>query len=138
RVARSVAIALDTLVVKQQGQELRSVPIFKWVDTLADIRIIQRDISGKLLQAPAHTGRIEAVISGSEIPSDQPVVVPLYYFALTSSYTGFTYFKTTDAILEYVVFVRVLDTSGRLMGRSPDVFFNSQAGNIPIPDFHPG
>jgi hypothetical protein len=129
---------LDTLLVKQNGQKLLSLPIFKWVDVLPDIKIIQRDVSGKLLSAPASTGRVEAVISGEGIPVGQPVVVPLYHFKLSGSYTGFAYFQATVAVAEYVVYVRVLDTAGRFIGRSPDVPFSTMAGNIPIPDFDAG
>jgi hypothetical protein len=133
--------APDTLVFTQGGHAVAALPVTKWVDSLPDLKIIQRDISGSVLAVGAFAakiGRVEAVLTGDGIPADRPVTVEVFYNALASHYSGFVYFPGTNAVRHYAVTVNVYDTAGRFTGRSATVPFSSIAGNILVPPFNPG
>ncbi len=126
------ASVVDTLVLTRYGMRLATLPVFKWVD---NIRILQRNISAKLLSAPVAPARVEAVISGGQIPTDQPVVRGLDYSYHLNSYMGFAYLREEGNATKYYVFVRTFDATGSLLGQSLGISFNSTTGNISIPEF---
>ena len=61
--------------------------------------------------------KVEAVISGSGIPAQSPVVVEFNYIRMLNRYSGYAYFRGTETVQEYTVFVRAYDSLGHVTGR---------------------
>jgi hypothetical protein len=131
----SGAGVLDTLRYVKNGQSLARVSVLHWIDSLPDIQVIQRDISGTLSIGELPVSKIEAVLTGDGIDSLNPVVTEFYYNALARNYSGYKYFPPASSTLNYQVVVNVYGPEGVLFGRSLTVPFNSFAGNITVPSF---
>jgi photosystem II stability/assembly factor-like uncharacterized protein len=129
---------LDTLVFKQNGCQVAALIVTKWIDTLPDVQIVQRDISGNLLPGEVKVSKVEAVLSGDGIAPGNPLVAQLFYNVPARNYSGFIYFPWPYSIRNYSIYVNVYDSSGHLTGRSQTVPFNSTAGDITVPAFNPG
>lgn len=132
------AFVLDTLRYFKNGQSLARVSVLQWVDSLPDVQLIQRDISG-LLNATGHeVVRVEAVLTGDGIDSTDPVVTEFYHNTISGNYSGFLYFAPTAYTAHYVVSIKVYGPGNNLIGQSVAVPFNSFAGNITVPAFSAG
>jgi hypothetical protein len=128
---------LDTVIFLQKGQRFASINVVKWIDSLPDVRIVQRDISGEIDPVTITISRIEAILTGDSIPEEQAIVTELYYFEDTYTYSGFVNSPATVEVQNYEVYVNVYDYDGKIIGRSDVVYFNSLAGDITIPSFNP-
>jgi len=137
-VAKTAAASLgDSLQILKAGQVITYLDIVKWIDTLPDVFIIQRDIYGSLSSAPASFSRITATITGDSIPDSLAEVAELGYIPATGNYSGFVYFVYTAQTLNYNVYVSVYNADSVLIGRSITVTFPSTAGDISMPAFDP-
>lgn len=128
---------IDTLFYQKHGQVLARVSLTQWVDSLPDVQIVQRDISG-LLTGVSGITRVEAVVTGDGIDSAAPVVTEFYYNALTGNYSGFVFFPPANSVQNYLIHVNIYGADSTLVGQSQTVPFNSFAGNITIPTFSAG
>lgn len=129
---------LDTLRYSLGGQALARVNVLQWIDTLPDIQVIQRDVSGLLDTEGLTATRIEGVLRGDGIDSANPVTSEFYYNALTGNYSGFLFFPPGVSVAHYSVQINVYGPGNVLIGQSAAVPFNSFAGNITIPAFTAG
>lgn len=135
---QSASAILDTLIFTQNGQVDTTLGVTNLVDSLPDVVLVQRDVSGNLLPSPVQIGKVEAVLSGSSISTGQPLVAQFGYLPKTNSYSGFLYFPPVSSIQNYSVYIKVYDTEGHFTGESPSVAFSSIYGDITIPTFNPG
>ena len=127
----------DSLQILKAGQVITYLDIPKWIDTLPDVFLIQRDIYGSLSPAPTSISRITATITGDSIPDSLAQVAVLGYIPATGNYSGFIYFVYTAQTLNYNVYVSVYNADTVLIGRSMIVTFPSTAGDISMPTFDP-
>jgi hypothetical protein len=127
----------DSLQILKAGQVITYLDIPKWIDTLPDVFLIQRDIYGSLSPAPTSISRITATITGDSIPDSLAQVAVLGYIPATGNYSGFIYFVYTAQTLNYNVYVSVYNADTALIGRSMIVTFPSTAGDISMPTFNP-
>jgi hypothetical protein len=127
----------DTVVYTKNGQLLARTSVVSWVDTLPDVEVVQRDISG-LLTGGGTIARVEGVVTGDGIDSSAPVTSDFYYNPLTGNYSGFVYFPPASSVQNYQVEVNVYGPGDLLTGRSQLVPFTSQAGNVTVPLFQVG
>jgi hypothetical protein len=131
-------VVLDTLYYSKGGLALARVSVTSWTDSLPDVEVVQRDISGLLDSGSGAVGRVEAILTGDGIDSASPVVAQVYYNTLTGNYSGFMYFPPAATVRNYSVRVNVYGPDSLLAGRSVPVPFNSFAGNITVPAFKSG
>jgi hypothetical protein len=131
----SEGVVLDTLRYSKNGQALARVSVLQWIDTLPDVEVIQRDISGILTDSNTVITRVESVVLGDGIDSAFPVVTEFYFNPLTRNYSGFVYFPPAATLKNYSVQINIYGTDDLLIGRSQIVPFNSFAGNITVPAF---
>jgi hypothetical protein len=129
---------LDTLRYTRNGQPLARVSVLQWVESLPDVRVIQRDVSGLIDMEGLTATRIEAVLKGDGIDPANPVTADFYYNALTGNYSGFLLFPPHTAVANYTVQINIYGTNNALVGQSLVVPFNSFAGNITVPTFSAG
>ncbi len=122
------------LEVLKDKQLITSYKLKKWIDTLPDIYIIQRDIYGSFTALPDDSvGQIRANIS----QNDALITKDLWYNSQTNSFSGFAYFKHSTDQMDYSVVIELRNNDGALIGRSSPVTFNSNAGDIQIAAFNP-
>ena len=127
----------DTLKILKAGQVITRLDIEKWIDTLPDVFIVQRDIYGNLSSPPSSLSKITATITGDSIPDSLSEIAELGYISATQKYSGFVYFVYTAQTLHYNVYVSVYSADSVLIGRSVSVGFPSTAGDIDMPTFDP-
>ena len=127
----------DSLEYLKDGQVITMQKIPKWIDTLPDVFIVQRDIFGHFSSAPASLSRIIATISGDGIPASNPIVAVRGYIPATQNYGGYVYFVYSTQMLNYSVYISVYNSDSVLIGRSVQVDFPSNIGDVEIPDFDP-
>jgi hypothetical protein len=133
--ALAKAVDKDTLRIKKDSQEVVSREITKFIDTLPDFYIIQRDIYGSITNSVTDFSKIEAVIR--EANDSVPKKVALWFNKGVNGYSGFVYFPYTNELHNYIVRVNLYSVDSLLIGRSDSVVFPSTAGNIQIPLINP-
>ena len=131
------SLVSDTVIYVKDGQVITTTGISKYIDTLKDLFIIQRDIFGNLLSKPQSFSEIRAVISGNTAFDSTRKAAGLWYNEPNQSFSGFVYFVYSVQVQNYSVLVDVYNKGGALIGRSEKVNFPSTAGNINIPAFNP-
>lgn len=127
----------DSVQYLKAGQVITMQNIPKWIDTLPDVFIEQRDIFGHFTASPVSLGRITAVITGDGIPAANPLVAARGYISLTQNYSGYVYFVYSGALRNYSVVINVYNSDSVLIGRSLRVDFASNVGDVQVPDFDP-
>lgn len=129
--ARALA-SVDTLDYLRDGQVVHSAPVSAWVDTLPDVFLVQRDLSGAI-----GTGTIFPTSVAGTMWNARGDSLPLVleWNLQTLSYSGFTWFRYTGAVDSFRVQVRALDSLDRITGISRVVRFTSLAGDIAMPSF---
>jgi uncharacterized protein (TIGR02145 family) len=125
----------DTVQYLRDNSTFATQEVKKWVDTLPDVYIIQRNIGGKLNTTQTSFKKIEAILTDLDDSTIAPKHIPLWYFSTTFTYSGFAYFVNQAG--RYSVYVRVFDPDSHVTGRSADVIFTIIAGDIDIPTFSP-
>lgn len=128
---------LDTLVILQDSQRIAGVGITKWVDSLPDIKVVQRGFSGDLEEASVEIGRVEAVLFGTGIPEGRPIVAEFFYNKPSGEYSGYVFFPASGKGAAYIIYISIFDEDGYPVGRSDTISFNGLAGDITIPVFAP-
>jgi hypothetical protein len=125
-----------------EGRRVAILPIGKWIDTLPDVRLIQRNVSGKLLHGALLTDQdanlVLGILRGTDIPADHPVTAEFFYNRPANEYSGFLYFPDLGKSGTYEVLVQVYDGKGYLQGQSGTIRFNGLAGDLSIPAFEIG
>jgi|GEM_PF-7130392 len=132
--ARSLS-AVDTLDYLRDGITIYSASVATWVDTLPDLFLVQRNISGAITPGPVPVASTTATLwnaQGDSIP------VPLEWNPVSQNYSGFAWFRYTGGLDSFQVRVKALDSIGRLLGESVKLAFTSRAGDILLPTFAAG
>ena len=135
-VVASVRGTGDTLTLVKDEQVITETPILDLVDTLPDLFIVQRNFSGDLQSYGGTINKIEAVITGGNIPVGSPKLVTLYRYGNNLKYSGYVYFLNSLVSVNYNIYVKIYDVDNRFIGRSVNVPFISLAGDIEIPIFN--
>ncbi len=126
----------DTLNLIKDNQVLSTTNISEWIDTLPDLFVIQRDIYGNLylpMFFPDTISLIQANITGDDINGTK--TAELWHNTSSNTYSGFVYFIYSVGTNKYNVYVDVFNNQDKLIGQSPNILFNSIAGDIEIPPF---
>lgn len=118
-----------------QGQTLARKTLSSLVDSLPELRFVQRGFSGRLDLNGATVTRVAGIVTGDGVPAGDSLEATFFHNAPAGNYSGFVYFPFPgEEVLDYVVHVNVEGPGGTRLGRSVDVPFNSLAGNVLIPD----
>ncbi len=120
------------------GATVDTLPVTKWVDTLPDVYLIQRNIYGTMLAHAVPGISIDSIEVTLSIEGDSitpPKVQSLWIDTATNEYSGFIYFKQTSGV-SYTIFAKTF-SGGKPVGQSNAVTFPDKAGDIHIADFDP-
>ncbi len=80
-------------------------------------------------------GKVEAVLFGTSVPQEHPIVTEFFYNEPAQEFSGFVYLPASGKEAAYFIYVDIFDEHGFLIGRSDTVAFNGLAGNLTIPAF---
>lgn len=131
-VAARTASAVDTIDYMRDGQTVLSAAVPAWIATMPDVMLVQRDLSGQL-SGPIED--ISRVVCELGAPDGYHHELDLELNPYTKRYSGFAYFRYTGGSDSFTVWVKTLDDSGRMLGRSRLLRFSSKAGDIAFPEF---
>jgi hypothetical protein len=131
------AQGLDSVLILRDGQLISTLEVLRYIDTLPDLFIVQRDVYGLIDSTAGEFSRIEVVISGGVIPPELPKVVELWFNAATNGYSGFVYFVYTAQVANFTLYVNVYGADSTFIGRSRTVQFSSLAGDVQVPAIDP-
>jgi len=131
----SAAEVLDTVIISRVEQQITSIDVVEWVDTLPDVKIAQRDFSGELANKNNDVGKVEAVLTGDGISEDDPIIAEFFYNDNVNEYSGFIYFPATNDKQNFEIYINIYNSEGKFTGRSETIDFNSLAGDITISTF---
>lgn len=126
---------VDTLIVQVANEygdsttitltEVKSGVVFE----LPPEYVVQRNISGPI--SPDDTARIGSIIAhvfDSDAP-EQVKTINLWHDKYNQTFNSFAYF-TTDTDKDYVLYVKIFDTTGYFLGQSDYYHFTDQTGDI--------
>ncbi|MGL1935246.1 MAG: hypothetical protein OCD01_09505 [Fibrobacterales bacterium] len=125
----------DTVQIIHENSLVKSLDIVDWQDTLPDVFLVQRSISGDLIGDLSSIVKIEAVLRNLTDTTAPPQVSALWINTKISSYNSFIYFKQEPVPTQYSIYIRVYTTEFTISGISTNIEFPSNAGDIVIPPF---
>jgi hypothetical protein len=125
----------DSVEILKDGQFITYLGVPTWIDTLPDVRLVQRNIGGDFLAPPGSFSMVTATLTVGSDPVKK--IKELWYNTANQSYSGFIYFVYTTQSVNYSVYVSVYNVDSVLIGRSVIVNFPSSAGDIDMPAFDP-
>jgi hypothetical protein len=140
---KNMGIVLDTIKdsvrIYNTGNVVSVLAITKWIDTLPQVYLIQRNIYGTLVTDSSDFKNLEAVLTiyNSDDSIVGRMIKKLWFNNGTKGFSGFIYFPTNSADLKYSVYINVYNKDSLLTGMSKTVFFDDLAGDIEIPGFNP-
>jgi hypothetical protein len=131
-LAKSRDAVVDTLELALDGEVVTSVPVTVYVDSLADVVLVRRDVYGDFTGANFFTPTLGAAVSGpSGVPRDAALVEEIDGW----TYMAALYFEESAGDQDYSVVVAARDSLGRMTGHSEAVTFTTGSGDIVIPTF---
>lgn len=132
--------APDTVIVFKDSKKIYEQPITSWLSILPDNYVVQRNISGKIVQNDYFNELkdIEAVFWSLDSTA---MVIPLEVNG--GNYSGFIYQHYNDSsfkksIRMFNLFVRILDKSDSVYGLTNVVNYSERAGDLVFADMIPG
>lgn len=131
---RSLAIR-DTLDLSRNGVVVHSLAVSAWVDTLPDVFLVQRDISGEILPGNVAVGSVVAIVWNTR---GDTVRIPVEWNQVSRRYSGFAWSRFTGGLDTFGLVVQALDEEGRVLGLGTPLRFTSAAGDIAVPAFAMG
>lgn len=130
----------DTVVVFKDSKKIYETQITSWVNILPVDYVVQRNISGKIVQNifAKELKIVEAVFWSLD---SNALTIPLEING--QYYSGFVYQHYNDssfknAVRMYNLFVRVLDTSDSVYGLTNVMNYSERAGDLVFEDIIPG
>lgn len=139
---------LDTLDYYRDGNLIHFAPVAEWIDTLPDVFLVQRDISGAInlgwsvisengISTEMPTGAVPVGSASATVwnTHGDSVSFGLEWFPLSQRYSGFVWFPYSGGIDSFKIQVKAYDSLGRILGVSQKLAFTSRAGDIPMPSF---
>lgn len=130
----------DTVIVWKDSKKIYETPINSWLNVLPDNYVVQRNISGKIIQNDyvKELKKVEAVFWTTDSIA---LVIPLEVNG--EMYSGFVYQHYNDssfknAIRMYNLFVRLMDTSDSVYGLTNVINYSERAGDLVFSDIVPG
>lgn len=133
--AGRLAASLDTLDLSRNGVVVHSLAVSAWVDTLPDVFLVQRDISGEILPGQVEVGSVVALLWNTRGDTLQ---LPLEWNRVSRRYSGFAWSRFTGGLDTFGLEVRALDAEGHVLGLGTPLRFTSAAGDIAVPAFTMG
>lgn len=127
----------DTVEYFNNNSLITTANIVNWIDTLPDVYIIQRNVSGSLLTTYTQFKRVEAVLKNLD---DSTVAVKsedLWLSTNTFNYSGYLYFLNNAGVQHYSLYVNIYNKDSIFVGRSATETFPSTAGDILLAPFDP-
>jgi hypothetical protein len=132
--ANSSTGTLDTLDYLRDGILVHSAPVQTWIETMPDVYLVQRDISGALSEIPSQPTNVVAKIWNTR---GQSISIDLDLNTATKRFSGFAWFRSTGGLDSFRIQIRATDAKDRPTGQSQELSFTSRAGDLLIPDFDP-
>ncbi len=125
----------DSVQIINESNIVKSLEITNWQDTLPDVFLTQRSISGELLGDVSSIVKIEAVLHNLTDTTTAPQIFNLWFNPLVSSYNSFIYFKSESIATQYSIYIRVYTAEFFVSAISPQLIFPNNAGDIVISPF---
>lgn len=130
----------DTVIVWKDSKKIYETPITSWLNVLPDNYVVQRNISGKIIQNDyvKELKKVEAVFWTTDSIA---LVIPLEVNG--EMYSGFVYQHYNDssfknAIRMYNLFVRLMDTADSVYGLTNVINYSERSGDLVFSDILPG
>ena len=130
----------DTVVIWKDSKKIYEKPISSWLNILPPDYIVQRNISGKIVQNDYanELKNVEAVFWSLD---SLATVIPLEVNG--DRYSGFIYQHYNDSsfknsIRMFNLFVRILDKSDSVYGLTPVLNYSERSGDLNFADIVPG
>lgn len=130
----------DTVIVWKDSKKIYEQPISSWLNILPDNYVVQRNISGKIIQNDyvKELKKVEGVFWSTDSIA---LVIPLEVNG--EMYSGFAYQHYNDssfknAIRMYNLFVRLMDTADSVYGLSNILNYSERSGDLAFSDILPG
>jgi uncharacterized protein (TIGR02145 family) len=127
----------DTVSISYRGQPVTSIGITEYSDTLDDVYMVARSITGNVLASDMPIGSGNAMVSGYTIAEGEPVTVNMEYNESTQQLHGTFYAEHVAQAVNYQVYINVIDSSGNSSGRSDRVQFSSMEASVTIDSIDP-
>lgn len=130
----------DTVIVFKDSKKIYEQPIASWLNILPDNYIVQRNISGKIIQN-SYTNELKDVEAVFWSIDSIAMVIPLELNG--ENYSGFIYQHYNDSsfrksIRMFNMFIRILDKSDSVYGLTPVVNYSERSGDLIFADLIPG
>ena len=130
----------DTVIVFKDSKKIYETPITSWLNILPDNYIVQRNISGKIIQN-SYVNELKDVEAVFWSLDSIAMVIPLEING--ENYSGFIYQHYNDSsfrrsIRMFNMFVRILDKSDSVYGLTPVVNYSERSGDLVFSDIIPG
>ena len=130
----------DTVIVFKDSKKIYETPITSWLNILPDNYIVQRNISGKIVQN-SYTNELKNVEAVFWSLDSIAMVIPLEING--ENYSGFIYQHYNDSsfrksIRMFNMFVRIFDKSDSVYGLTPVVNYSERSGDLVFSDLIPG
>ncbi len=135
----SIGITLDslsdTVQIVHENTVIESIELTTWQDTLPDVYLTQRSVSGNLLGNTSAIIKIEAILNNLTDTTETPKVFALWFNNQVNSYNNFIYFKQELVPTQYSIYVRVYTSEFIVSGISQQLIFPNTAGDIELAPF---
>lgn len=110
---------------------INSIQFNSWNDSLPDVLVTQRNISGRLL---GDISKVHTIIAHVIINNSPKISFELWHNTATSGYSGFWYTRKLSEQDSGVIVISTLDSVGDSIHSSDTLYFTNVAGDINIPD----
>lgn len=130
----------DTVVIWKDSKKIYEKPISSWLNILPPDYIVQRNISGKIVQND-YVSELKSVEGVFWSIDSLATVIPLEVNG--DRYSGFIYQHYNDSsfknsIRMFNLFVRILDKSDSVYGLTPVLNYSERSGDLNFADIVPG
>lgn len=131
-LATRASLSKDTLDYRRDGELVHSAVVASWIETLPDLFLVQRDISGSILTGAIPVASVRTILWNARGDS---LLLDAEWNALSGRYSGFSWSRYTGGLDSFQVRAFALDSLGRTIGASVKLAFTSRAGDVQIPSF---
>lgn len=117
-----------------------TVEIENYQEEIPTIKLNRIIVTGKLITNQANFKLLQAIISGKPSGQNYSDTFNLNIDSVFSGFCAFSgsiYFKDDSKDTTYSIFLNVFDKDSLLVGKSPEVTFDSRTTSILIPNFDP-
>ncbi len=134
-----IGVSIDSLSsqieIISEGSLIKTLELKNWIDSLPDVLLEQRNITGKLIGNMNAISKIEVVITNLSNPEIPSKTLQAWKNSLSNGYSTFAYFQPVTITAVYRVYTRIYTYGNSVTGISQIVEFPSSAGDIEVPEF---